>query len=73
MTKNDDQLGKINHDLNWPYISHHPHRILIIGGLGSGKTNMLLNIKDQILAKYIHRSKIHSDQSINCLLVEKKK
>ena len=23
----------------WPYIPHHPYRILIIGGSGSGKTN----------------------------------
>ena len=29
---------------NWPYISHYPYRILIIGGWGSGKTNALLNL-----------------------------
>ena len=29
---------------NWPYISDHPYRILIIGGSGSGKTNTLLNL-----------------------------
>ena len=29
---------------NWPYISDHPYRILIIGGSGSGKTNALLNL-----------------------------
>ena len=28
----------------WPYIPDHPHRILIIGGFGSGKTNTLLNL-----------------------------
>ena len=28
----------------WPYIPHHPYRILIIGCLGSGKTNALLNL-----------------------------
>ena len=33
---------------NWPYIPDHPYRILIIGGSGSGKTNVLLNlIKNQ--------------------------
>ena len=33
---------------NWPYIPDHPYKILIIGGLGSGKTNALLNlIEDQ--------------------------
>ena len=32
----------------WPYITDHPYRILIIGGSGSGKTNLLLNlIKEQ--------------------------
>ena len=32
------------HNPNWPYIPDHPYRILIIGGLGSGKTNALLNL-----------------------------
>ena len=36
------------HNEKWPYISDHPYRILIIGGSGSGKTNILLNlIKEQ--------------------------
>ena len=36
------------HNEKWPYITDHPHRILIIGGSGSGKTNLLLNlIKEQ--------------------------
>ena len=36
------------HIEKWPYISHHPYRILIIGGSGSGKTNALLSlIKEQ--------------------------
>ena len=29
---------------NWPYTPDHPYRILIIGGSGSGKTNVLLNL-----------------------------
>ena len=36
--KNLDQSVKINHNLNWPYIPDNPYKILIIGGLGSGKT-----------------------------------
>ena len=28
----------------WPFIPDHPSRILIIGGSGSGKTNVLLNL-----------------------------
>ena len=46
--KNYDQSVEINHSLNCPYISDLPHRILINGGSGSGKTNVLLNlIKNQ--------------------------
>ena len=44
MTNNFDQSVKINHHINWPYISNHPYTTLIIGGLGSGKTNVLLNL-----------------------------
>ena len=36
--------NKNKHNNNWPYIPDHPHRILIIGGSGSGKTNALLNL-----------------------------
>ena len=42
--KNYDQSLEINHILNWPYNPDHPYRILIIGGSGSGKTNVLLNL-----------------------------
>ena len=42
--KNYDQLVEINHNTNGPYIPHHPYRILIIGGSGSGKTIILLNL-----------------------------
>ena len=44
MMKNCDQLVEINLNLNWPYIPDLPYRVLIIGGSGSGKTNMLLNL-----------------------------
>ena len=36
--------NKIKHNPNWPYIPDPPYRILIIGGSGSGKTNVLLNL-----------------------------
>ena len=32
------------HNPNWLQIVDHPYRILIIGGSGSGKTNILLNL-----------------------------
>ena len=36
--------NKTQHNSKWPYIPDHPFRILIIGGLGSGKPNALLNL-----------------------------
>ena len=35
--------NKTKHTKNWPYIPDHLYRILIVGGPGSGKTNLLLN------------------------------
>ena len=59
--------NKTKYNKNWPYIPDHPYRILIIGGLGSGKTNLLLNLKkiNQTLIKYIYTQKIHMNQNIN--------
>ena len=36
--------NKTVHNKNWPCISDHPQRILIIGGSGSGKTNASINL-----------------------------
>ena len=36
--------NKTQHDSKLPYIPDHPYRILIIGGSGFGKTNVLLNL-----------------------------
>ena len=36
--------NKIQHNKNWLYIPDHPCRILIIGGSGSAKTNLLLHL-----------------------------
>ena len=35
--------NKSKHNENWPYTPDHPYIILIIGGSGFGKTNVLLN------------------------------
>ena len=35
------------HNEKWPYVPDHPHRILIVGGSGSGKTNALMNMLGQ--------------------------
>ena len=32
------------HNEKSPYIPDHPYKILIIGGSGSGKTNVLINL-----------------------------
>ena len=42
--KNYDQSVEINRTPNWPYIPDHPCRIIIIGGSGSGKNTVLLNL-----------------------------
>ena len=44
MIKNYDQSVEINHNPNLLYIPDHPYRILNIGGSGSGKANVLLNL-----------------------------
>ena len=66
----DDYVNenKTDYNENWPYTPDHPYRILIIGGSGSGKTNILLNLienqpdinkiylytKDPYEAKYLY-------------------
>ena len=42
----DDYVNenKTEHNKNWPYIPDHPYRILMIGGSGSVKTKVLLNL-----------------------------
>ena len=57
--------NKLKHNPDWPYIPDHPYRILIIGGSGSGKTNILLNLinnepdidKIYLYAKYLYEQK----------------
>ena len=36
--------NKTEHNIKWPYIPHHPYKILILAGSGSGKTNALSNL-----------------------------
>ena len=63
----DDYVSenKTKHNKNWLYIPDHQYRILIIGGSGSGTTNVLLNLienqpdidKIYLYAKYPHKAK----------------
>ena len=53
-----DDIIKKYHNPNWPKILDDPYRISIIGGSGSGKTNLLFNLinrqpdTDRILMKF---------------------
>ena len=44
--------NKTEHNKNWPYIPDKPYRIVIVGGSGSGKTNVLLNLIEKQLDTY---------------------
>ena len=68
--KNYDQSLKVNHNSSRSDITDQLYGYLIIDGSRSGKTNVLLN---QMLMKFISMSKILSNESINCLLMENKK
>ena len=71
-----DESVETNHNPFWPYIPDLHYRILIIGSLGSGKTDVLINlIKHQRpdVEKVYLVSKFHSIESINYLLIEEKK
>ena len=73
--------NKTKHNKNWPYIPDHPYRILIIGGSGSGKTNLLLNLienqpdidKIYLYAKDPHESKyqclINKEEGVGIFLM----
>ena len=69
MMKNYDQSVEINHDPNWSYIPDHLYRILIIGGSGSGKANVLkltqlfINERKKMVIKKLKNPKVFNDYS----------
>ena len=49
------------HNEKWSYIPDHPYRIMIIGGSGSGKANILLNLineQSDIDKIYLHANNL---------------
>ena len=67
MINSDDYTNenRTEHNKNWPHTPDKPYRIIIIGGSGSGRTNLLLNlIEDQPLIKYIYMLKIRMKGNI---------
>ena len=39
----------ITHNSNWPQVLDHPHKVVILAGSGSGKTNSVFNLISQQL------------------------
>ena len=73
MIRLDDYANKskTKHNLiKWSYILDHPYRILIMGGSGSGKTNVLLNLinnQPDIDKKYLY-AKDPYEAKYQCML-----
>ena len=60
----NDIINENNEDHNskWPYIPDHPSKMLIIGGSGSKKTNVLLNlIKEQDSDSLINKIHLYAE------------
>ena len=60
----DDYVNehKTEHNKNWPYIPDKLYRVLKVGGSGSGKTNVLLNVienQPDIDKIYLHAKDLH--------------
>ena len=59
-----DNENKTIHDKSWLYIPDHLYRILITGGSGSGKTNLLNLIENQpdIDKIYLHAKDLYESK-----------
>ena len=72
----DDYVNenKTKYNKSWPYLPDKPYRTLIIGGSGSGKTNVLLNLIENQpdIDKIMCMLKIRIKQNINIELIKEK-
>ena len=65
---NFDDVAKeniIENNPNWPQISDHSYRVLIIGGSGSGKTNLLfilINHQPDIDKIYLYAKDLYEEK-----------
>ena len=73
MMKNYDKSVEINNNLNWHYTPDQPYRILSIGFLGSGKTNVLLNLYWQDIDKIYLYVKDSFESKYQLLINEREK
>ena len=71
--KNYYESVETNHSPNWPYITDHPYKILIMSISELDMTNVLPNISSQILRNLICTSKMNLNQIINYLSTEEQK
>ena len=58
---------RTKYNKGWLFTPDHPYRILIIGGSGSGKTNLLLNLIENqpAIDKIYYMLNIYMNQNIN--------
>ena len=60
------------HNPNLIEISDHPYRILLVGGSGSGKTNLLLNLTNKENINFILYAKALYEAKYQLLITKEK-
>ena len=60
------------HNPNLLEITDHPYRILLVGGSGSGKTNVLLNLTNKENINFIIYAKVLYEAKYQLLITKEK-